>query len=299
MQGECKLCRNNCDLQNSHIVPAFVYRWLKETSPTGHLRSSEQPNLRRQDGQKEYWLCSDCEGMFGEWENLFATEVFRPTAKSSTRNIPYREWMLKFAVSLTWRVLTYVSEFGDVNHLSAEQSKQADLAREEWALFLLGKVPHPGPYEQHMLLTDEIASHDGGELPTNINRYLLRSIDIDVVANPKEAIVYVGLPRVILIGFISVATRKKWKGTKLHVKKGTVGPDRTEVPGELFEYIVDKAGTMQAMQRNLSTKQKRKVNEAFHRNAAHVHETDGLRAMDADFRLFGDAVFEGEDDSQH
>jgi hypothetical protein len=38
--------RNAQELQESHILPGFVFRWMKETSATGYLRFGQQPNLR-------------------------------------------------------------------------------------------------------------------------------------------------------------------------------------------------------------------------------------------------------------
>jgi hypothetical protein len=48
----CRLCGEMKELQESHILPGFVYRWMKETSATGYLRFAQQPNLRVQDGVK-------------------------------------------------------------------------------------------------------------------------------------------------------------------------------------------------------------------------------------------------------
>src|SRR3989338_2133962 len=64
MKMICKLCGINDELQNSHIIPSFIYRWLKETSGTGFLRFGQTPNKRVQDGLKDYLLCSSCEGLF-------------------------------------------------------------------------------------------------------------------------------------------------------------------------------------------------------------------------------------------
>ncbi len=52
MQGKCRLCGKNADLQESHIIPSFVYRWLKDSSGTGYLRFGPEPNKRVQDGYK-------------------------------------------------------------------------------------------------------------------------------------------------------------------------------------------------------------------------------------------------------
>ena len=47
---QCALCASISELQASHIIPRFVFDWLRDTSATGHFRSSQIPDLRVQDG---------------------------------------------------------------------------------------------------------------------------------------------------------------------------------------------------------------------------------------------------------
>lgn len=65
MNGVCLLCKRERELQLSHIIPNFVYNWLKDTSPS-FIRSSQNPNQRIQDGPKYYLLCAECEGLFSK-----------------------------------------------------------------------------------------------------------------------------------------------------------------------------------------------------------------------------------------
>jgi len=76
--SSCRLCDVTNALQESHILPGFVYRWMKETSATGYLRFGQQPNLRVQDGLKLHLLCADCEQRLNEWETQFANQIFHP-----------------------------------------------------------------------------------------------------------------------------------------------------------------------------------------------------------------------------
>jgi hypothetical protein len=52
VQGTCRLCERDGELQESHIIPKFVFAHQKETSATGFLRCSEVINRRAQDGPK-------------------------------------------------------------------------------------------------------------------------------------------------------------------------------------------------------------------------------------------------------
>ena len=82
MNGLCKLCEKDADLQLSHIIPKFVFAWLKETVPGG-IRSNRVPNRRIQDGEKDYLLCRDCEQIFSVWEKQFCEHIFIPLHSSS------------------------------------------------------------------------------------------------------------------------------------------------------------------------------------------------------------------------
>lgn len=288
MEGICRLCGTTTRLRESHIVPAFVYRWLKETSGTGYLRGGAAPNLRMQDGLKDYWLCGDCEERFSVWETAFANQVYYPCANLSARNLRYGEWMLKFCMSLCWRVLTFIQEHGTLDHLSSELAETSLLARDAWASCLLGLSPHPGVFEQHVLLVDEIARHTGSDLPPTINRYLLRTVDIDVAGSNKESLVYVKLPHVIVLGIIRVPKIHQWVGTKIHVKKGFVGPSRTVVSAALLNFIVDRAnGAAATMKNGLSESQRKKIDASFAAREAQFPDTGTFKAMAADIRLSG------------
>lgn len=97
----CKLCGKIKTLRESHIVPKFVFDWLKVSSGTGFLRWSEMPNKRVQDGKKEHILCSNCEALFNQWETPFATRIFHPLNRQESLRFEYESWLLKFAVSVS------------------------------------------------------------------------------------------------------------------------------------------------------------------------------------------------------
>ena len=90
------------ELQESHILPRFVFRWLKETSATGYLRSGQQPNLRVQDGLKLHLLCQDCKQRFNHWGTQFANEIFHPMTQGTAERASYGPLLL-FWVSVSWR----------------------------------------------------------------------------------------------------------------------------------------------------------------------------------------------------
>ena len=111
---KCRLCQQDKTLRESHIIPAFVYRWIKETSATGYLRFIKNVNLRVQDGVKEKLLCDDCEEILNFFETKFSREIFYPyvnkelnkegVAQGNIKSFQYSDWLLKFIISLNWRI---------------------------------------------------------------------------------------------------------------------------------------------------------------------------------------------------
>ena len=150
MNGRCGLCGKEKELQESHIIPSFVFKWLKDSSVTGHFRHGETINKRVQDGAKLYLLCWDCEQLFGKWEDIFAKEVFMPLHQNKPIK-QYGTWLLKFSTSVSWRVLTFFKNHLDLNHFPDNLLKSVDNALKIWQEFLLDKRPHPECCEQHLL----------------------------------------------------------------------------------------------------------------------------------------------------
>lgn len=56
INGQCALCRQNKELQLSHIVPHFVGRKMIKTAPE-NIRITNEPNKVAQDIEKHYMLC--------------------------------------------------------------------------------------------------------------------------------------------------------------------------------------------------------------------------------------------------
>ena len=135
----CKLCQKNRDLKESHIIPKFVARWLKETSATGYLRQGFQPNLCRQDFSTEQLLCGDCENRLSRWEKIFAESIFFPYLNEEKREFEYTDWLLKFSVSLIWRL--GVSELDDFQKYQPRLASDLEKALSVWRNYLLDDLP--------------------------------------------------------------------------------------------------------------------------------------------------------------
>jgi hypothetical protein len=284
----CALCGANAPLQNSHILPAFLFRWLRETSGTGgHIRNTKNPNIRVQDGLKVPMLCLACEGIFSSYETPFATNVFYPYDRDDGLRVGFDDWMLKFCVSVSWRVLRYARDGNHLGSMSAAQVVAADRALNVWSDFLQGRSKHPGEHEQHLLPFGPIDSHTMPDMPDNMNRYLLRSIDMDMAYGKRTMLTYAKLGPFALFGYVQPPT-ETWVGTRIPVRHGTIEPRKYELPRDVYEFIADRARRTREVYSAMSDKQIDKIDKSAMDNIDKLVNSKQLEAMMHDHRLFGE-----------
>ena len=168
-------------------------------------------------------LCGDCEQLLSTWEKKFSEECFVPLNSGHVRNVTYGPWMLKFAASVSWRVLQVFVASGYCSGFPTHIVNQINDTLQEWADLLMGNKPHPGRHEQHMFVVDVIESTSIPNIPRNISRYLSRPIDVYVGHDRNRAMSYAKMGRFVLFGFITMKNPRHWKGTKLHVQHGRFG----------------------------------------------------------------------------
>lgn len=295
--GACRLCERDAELQLSHILPAFTYRWLRESSGNGHIRSSNEPNLRVQDGLKFYWLCSTCEQLFSKSETAFSGRLFHPYIQDGGRIYPYTTWLLSFCVSVSWRVLRFYLDEGHLKNWDAEAVAIVSEAEQTWRDFLLGKRAHPGQYQQHLLPLDMI-SETSADFAPNINRYLMRAIHMDFCRGSRSIFTYAKLGRFLIIGIVHEPTQGQWKGTKVHATHGYVEPKKYMVPRALADYWTEKAKNMRAALGSMSDRQHEKVEKTFRANIDKFIGSDAFIAMQADIDMFGNDAFTPRESSK-
>jgi hypothetical protein len=288
--GPCLLCGRDAELQLSHVLPAFVFRWLRESSGNGFIRRNRTPNRRIQDGEKRYWLCVDCEQLFGGWEKSFAERLFQPYLKSSGEPIGYAHWLMRFCVSVSWRVLQYFKEHGVLKALEPHALAHVERAEEAWRDYLLGRRKRPGEFEMHLLPLDRIESATMPLVP-QINRYLMRACHMDFLQGKDAIFTYAKMGRFIVIGMIHEPNKARWKGTKVDPVSGMIRPREYELPASLLEYLKEKAQHTHAALASVSPKQRQKIDEAFRANIDQLAKSDAFVAMNADVEMFGDDAF--------
>lgn len=286
----CKLCGKLAELRESHLVPAFVYRWLKNTSGTGYIRFGQAYNQRVQDGMKIPLLCEDCESRLSVWEKKFAEQIFHLVREKNDGNLSYGSWFAKFAASVSWRVLLTFAERGHLTHLPAHVTLKANDALQKWKAFMLDKVDNPGPFPLNFIPLGMLSSMPPPGTSPNINWYLTRAVDIDVVHAKGQSYVYLKMCHCIFLGFIEQPVGTYWKGTRISIKRGVVA-QRMTVPKPFMDYVNNKAKRLYNLTRNLSQKQKEVISESYQKNMDRFTNSETFKAVDQDFLMFGKDAF--------
>lgn len=162
--GQCALCRQNKELQLSHIVPHFVGRKMIKTAP-GNIRVTNDPNKVAQDIEKHYMLCHDCEELFSAKERWFASNIFNPWQDHKQQEFSYDENLTYFIVSLSWRSL-----YLDLEEYSCDSTFDKEILltmlRAESIMrdYLLGKRQDVSDIQNHMFFFDRIESASNYDL---------------------------------------------------------------------------------------------------------------------------------------
>lgn len=287
----CAFCGETNPLRVSHVIPAFVFRWLRGSS--GHIRNTDNPNKRVQDGLKFPWLCGDCEAMFSRYETEFAGKVFHPWLDGN-RHIEYSEWLLKFCVSVSWRVLKFARGRNPKAEYTVEQEELLASAEARWRAYLNEEVPHPAKFEQHLLVTDVVAESSIADLPSNLNRFLTRDVTLDIVGSSRSVMTFAKMGRFIVFGMIQKGPTQ-WEGTKVHLKHGVLKPGRIVVPAGLLDLFREKAAVSAERMSKISQVQKDKIDQNILDNLDAFRDSDQFRAILADMDMFGDEAVTWKD----
>ena len=285
-EATCRFCGETRDLRDSHILPAFIYRWLRTRSGTGHIRQTDNPNRRIQDGLKCKLLCNECEGLFSRFETAFATKVFHPW-NNGTYRVAYDDWLLKFCVSVSWRVLEFCYGKNQNHEYTPEQKRLVSSARQSWREFLREETPHPGEFEQHLLIFDSVEDTTISDLPSNFNRFMDGAVTLDIVGSANSLMTFAKLGRFIVLGIIQKGPNA-WNGTKIGVKHGVLKPGTFTLPAGLLDLFTEKAIAAATAMEGMSATQLNKVDDHIRTNIDAFRHSEQFASILADARLFGD-----------
>ena len=296
--GECKLCGNFEELEESHIVPAFVFRHIRETGLIhgGGLRFSDQPNKVVQQGDKRRWLCRACETLFSKDEHKFSEAIFKPANTGRKPRLVYGPELLRFCVSLSWRTLLRYEEMENdatkhrpISDLDSSDQNRISIAEMQWKEYLIGKRSDPGRFIQHICIMSEI-DRSNTDMSIGINKYILRATHQDILSSRSGVTVYTKIPSIVVFGMIRDEEPGYWDKTEVRQSGGTLPwNEAVRLPYWYLAYLSEKADKYHKMPSALSDRQKdrsaRKVDQGLERDPERLKQSQMLRAIQADESL--------------
>lgn len=288
-QGICRLCKKNSDLKISHFIPKFVGKWVKDTSATGYIRFNQSINKRAQDIVKEYWLCECCEQLFSSWEREFANRIFYPFMNEGKSEAHYGAWLPKFCASLSWRTLTYVRSQNSVR--SEEVSHALDTAESALASYLLGDSNTLGKYEQHLYPLEGMTETSVRGAPPNLNRYFLRTMQMDLLESDSGSIVYTKLPGFMLLSLTGHKESNRMRSSRVAMGEGRISPRTYWWPTGFAEYMFDKVRAIETVYSSMDKTQKDKITKAVLDNPERFKASRTFKAFQHDLAMFGNSAF--------
>lgn len=190
---------------------------------------------------------------------------------------------MKFCCSISWRVLTYSIRENLIGHFSPEKKDLAERALARWRAVILGKEKHPGEFEQHILPMG-LVSAGPSYLKNLTNLYINRSVSLDTIVGPHQDLVYGKMCALLCIGFIRMPKEQRWKGTKVHVRKGSL-LGRYGADAAFMRYFLEKSNTANEILDGLSEPQKMKIEKAIDYSNPRVANSKTMEVMYHDYLL--------------
>lgn len=166
-----------------------------------------------------------------------------------------------------------------------------------WRDLIFDRRVHPGEFELHVLPLPGLNSAKGFELPPNMNRYFAREVEADVGSTEKSAFVQVKICRLMVLGFVQMPNAREWKGTRVKMRRGSIGGARTYcVPKNFGDYLIERAKHVASLQASISERQKQKIVAAMRSDPDRAAASDTFEATSQDVNMFGPAAFRRPDE---
>jgi len=276
MKKICKLCGEKKELQKSHIIPKFVFDWMKDTGGK-YFRTITNPNVRIQDGFKSKFFCKECEQKFSKVEKWFVEHIFRPYLNENIIIFPYTRDLGQFIISILYRVLIFTEEIEN-NEIKIPYITEAI---EDWKYYLLGQKKSIKFKNIHLIFIPE--NWGSNSQPNEyIYRYFSRVSDGGVFKFEETIIVFAKFARFYL--FVELNnTNINFRGSEINLESGIIVVSQFIVNEKINQFFINRASQVfKYMESKTSVKQKTKITNEFHANLPEFILTDLGKAIKKD-----------------
>ena len=236
---KCHLCgRDYTQYVESHITPKLFWNQIKKNGAL--IRSTDNPNIRKQDGVKLPFFCPGCEELFSKYETAFNNKWYSKITNNKCDYIAVDDDFKKFVYQIIYRELSYTNYLFIVNPhdinggLTYEEKKLLIDLEEKMRLDILNNTVDVNIINNmRVVFTDTITNQISIHIRDN---YCIHG-DVRFFnkkgTTPIEAYVIVLVPHLLFI--YSVGKYVKLKGNSLTnnvIKKKT-----TTLPSRIVKWL--------------------------------------------------------------
>jgi hypothetical protein len=286
MDGICTLCKQNRELKTSHIIPSFVFQWMRKTG-SEKFRNITTPNKREQDGIKLKLLCGDCEGKFSKVETWFTRKFFHPILdrmltdndQQEAPNLDYDEHLYVFCLSVLWRILVYNLKR---DNYPKEHKTILNQIEDEWRCFL-NQSHFPRTFNSvHMWLLDK---YDFEGKPEKYDLYIMRATDGTIAHGTSELFIFAKFARFQLFAPIKGFDEKNFTNTKINPISGEYLFPQTIEDERIGDFLVTRAMLIKEYSAVLSDNQLDVINKQALKEKDKLYNSDLFRSIRDDHEL--------------
>lgn len=234
----CALCSTtNTPLQQSHLLPNFLFKRLRE--PAGHFYSASVPEKPLQRGAVARMLCFECEQALSQWEG-HVQQAFFPHGSRPFLPIKYGTWLQLFATSISWRCLTFLKHSTINPYVTLSQAarellpslpsnthQQAEGVRNEWGAAIQRRSASVSQNDQHVLFLN-------GE---NFSGERCGIVGFTVCRTEHLAAVFSQLGPLCVVGVIEDQRPSDWKNTAVQPLGGKFHVTSQRLPEHFAEWL--------------------------------------------------------------
>lgn len=232
----CRYCEKNEAIKNSHIIPSFIFKWIKETSLTGFIRTNILPNKRVQDGQKYPLLCTTCENSFSKLENEFK-KFFNQLIRNehNLTELHISQSSKKCIYSIAWRIIARTLYFPCKNDFTEEEFKKFP----NFLNFLKQDIEDDNfKHNIHLIpCTDKVLKKLNLALDEYFYKRNVHAGEVRVWDNWKRLIIFIHIPFLIVIVELIDEFPNEWVGTQIKEKKILTIDNIERIPSFLYALI--------------------------------------------------------------
>jgi len=286
MAQKCNLCKLDKPLENSHIIPKFIFKWLKK-SGTGFFRSGENFNVRVQDRISLPFLCATCEDLFGDLETYFSNKIFYPVVQEDIESFDYDERLIRFLISVLWRNMEHalLDEFENEHHYQKLQEINS-----YWAQYLLNpKSKYNSQAPVHLLCGVSEPRHPDGDeldLPHRLIQYFSRGIDVGISGTDIYCMIFLKLPRFLVIVPVSGFSETDFENTLIYPGKGFFEISDAGILNPFIgDFFLNRVKAINDLFDNISPVQKKKLAQMRNEKWEDIKDKDLGRIIDYEQRF--------------